>query len=866
MDHIDREYLSVVAARLKSQDEATEKNGYIYNIKCLSCGELTAYAKSSDPRKIWCNRKAKCGAEHTHAEHFPGLQKEVYSLHKSADYKERGLAYAHIRRGIKTFEEQGGKVVYKRIFDESVIALAFKLTKGDGKEATNFRLINHSNPKKTSCTWGGSADALWIPETEIDFDKPLAIAEAPIKAMALNEAGIQAIAVVSSSCRPDSKAWLSEKLNELVAVYLAFDNDTAGELATKIWKDFFDKEDIPCEVYFPIPGEDWDDMHKKGNLSPKIFEDCSKYGKIFLSESPLDAALIMQESNMLTPVFEYKGSTYKCKYDKLGELSDAIQILRGTLRASHSFFKDEFSDQREYEYHLVFQSSDKRMGSERIIATGKDLSSDVALDALMLKRVRTNFKGSRRDISLLLECIVKPKKTPSIRYYDRYGYHPESKAYIFANYAVTQAGQILELNEHKYYDGLNVAPMKIKDMSKSKHMSTRKSCNPRQLLQAIYDAWGIRGLLTVAYYLATLFSSSTIFKAFGFFPHLSLFGPKNTGKTGLTKVCNRIFLLEDREGYPLTKKSTSKSYARILSSKDSLPVVLLEGNKGEKVPIDENDLLTAYNREALQTRANFTQDNTINELQYDAGLVMVQNDEWFQQGAVKERFISIKFEDTGGVFTSKQHLAYKALNNSKEQCVDFGLRILRDRKFFEDNLITHIEKASEDLLEGGELANDRLRNNHAIAYGSLTCLLQYLEIPIDHFGDLHSFVKDIAIKRMQNTSNTSDNVTHFFNAFEELAIKKGETGFTQLQKGIHYIVKSDEICIRLTEALRVLDACGYRSVTQKELASELRLNEYFVKDCKVKSVLWQKDDRPRVFVFKVAVTPSLKNEHLTIVE
>lgn len=840
----EKAFLSEVTKRLCEHHDAKKRGRSLCEIKCRGCGKKTAWTSAEAPLKIRCNRINQCGGEYTHADYFPGLQSEIYKQFRPKNPTERALNYARYNRGITHFEKWGGIPVHREILGERVDALEFRLT-GGSKESFNFRLINHS--QNNSCTWGDKSASMWIPATETDFSKAIVVAESPIKAMGILESGVhQAVSVLSAGCKPENKTWLLENKDKFTCLIIGFDNDRAGHAATKIWVAWCKENKVDYEIAFPVGG-DWDDMHKNGALTEETFSDCLLEGSLFEAESASDAAKLIEGVNgYCPPVIEWKGATYKVRFGEIQTeggaepcVESASEIISGVLRGSHTFYGYDFENEVKSRHYLTYIPRNYRIKTQTFLVTGHDLSSAQNLEKKMYESLSIPFEGSRKDIAYIMQKIVRLEKCPRVYQYDRLGYHPKTGSYVFQYFAVTRDGRVINRNDKGYFDEINVAPMSEKEET-TRHTREAGSCNLAQVMEHIYNAWGTKGILTTGYYVATLFSSAVTFPHFRFHPHLSLNGKRNCGKSMLTALHNRLFSLEDREGYPLKPTSTAKSYNRILAGKNSLPVVLLEGNEARRMPIAENDLLSLYNREAAQTRANKSQDNSINQLDYDAGLIMVQNNEWFKQGAVKERFVSIFFEDKQGIFSAQEKLSYNALMSlTPEQCAGFGLMILKNRGHFENRLLPHIKRASERLLETG-LQNDRVRNNHAIALGGITCLLEFIyggEIPYKE--EIIEYTRRIAGDKLGSSENLSDNVTHFFNAFEEL-IKppRGCNMPAQLQHGIHYLLDEGIVYIRLTQTLAVIDACGYRSVDSKALAEELRLNDCYVGEFNKKHKSW----------------------------
>ena len=589
-------------------------------------------------------------------------------------------------------------------------------------------------------------------------------------------------------------------------------------------------------VAFPTKG-DWDDMAKKDGGGINLLK-CLLEGELYRAKTGPEAARVFALYLGYTPtVFEWKGAFYS---------DTGFQILDGVLRGSHSFYGYDYDNNKGYKHYLDF----KARGSEhyqRFSVNGTHLSSAIELDKKMIDSVRKSFKGSRNHIAYILEKLVKLDNKPSVLQYDRFGYHPQTKSYVFQSFAVDRDGLFSRKNKNEYFDKLNVAPMSSSSNVELYIAERQAGIGLDQVISDIYQAWGNRGIAALAYYVATLFSSAITFPRFKCHPHLSLYGARNTGKSMLTQLLNRMFTLEDREGHVLKQTSTPKSINRILAGKNSLSVVFLEGNTEERLPIKENDLLCLYNRQSPQTRANRTMDNTINELEYDAGLVMVQNVEWFLQGAVKQRFISVKFEDKGGQFTQSEDEAYNRLSAlTPDQCADVGLSVLENRKYFEDHLLSRIE-ASQEFFNAKGLKNKRIVINHALLLGALATLCDLaggVKCSEIFEGAKGYFLGLVSVKSKQ-AINTHDGVNHFIEAFNE---QRFANKFDAITEGDHYILEDSKIFIRITETLKSLRY--YTSFDPRLLVSQLRNHDKFVSEGKKRSNKWnKKDDRPRCLVF-----------------
>lgn len=140
-------------------------------------------------------------------------------------------------RGIPEDLARAARCAYAPAWGSVGQAVVFPIVSEAGKSiAANGRAITETTPDKQKRTYGPKIGGAFLTPGALEAD-PVAITEAPIDALTLALAGLPAIALCGTSGLP---SWLIKRLGIPAAdtpaghsrtVYLAFDNDQAGETA-----------------------------------------------------------------------------------------------------------------------------------------------------------------------------------------------------------------------------------------------------------------------------------------------------------------------------------------------------------------------------------------------------------------------------------------------------------------------------------------------------------------------------------------------------------------------------------------------------------------------------------------------------------
>ena len=328
---------------------------------------------------------------------------------------------------------------------------------------------------------------------------------------------------------------------------------------------------------------------------------------------------------------------------------------------------------------------------------GRDLSSKKNFNEALLNASRIAYKGQDHHLTYIIEKIVKLSKLEVIRQIDRFGYDEKSKAFIFKQLAVDKDGVIHKPNTLGFFEALGIkAPS---NYNKSAVMTKFPQVDMGWYVDNMWEAYGAKGFAVLGYYVATYFSHIH-FNERGYHPFLSVVGPRGGGKSGLILKLNEAFTFIRSEGIGFTKANTGKGLVRAMADRVNLPICFLEGNKQERLNMDEQEFLTLYNRNSSQTTAMRTMDLSTRSIPFDAGIILAQMREVFKDAGVKQRFITINFPERNSVFSEKEKTSFLRLMD-KTLC-DVGVQVLQKRQAFEKEWSAEFENWSKLIASKGK--------------------------------------------------------------------------------------------------------------------------------------------------------------------
>jgi hypothetical protein len=783
-----------------------ESGKYINGLRCPACGKVEAFAHRDKPFAIICHRNNKCGVTTNIKDVYPHLFERISTDYPSTQENPTATARAYLEsRGLNpdsfsfgqgivtddgkryqtvTIEQDG--VIFQRLIDY----------KGKDKNRTNSYKGKVYQTKSVA-----SSDEVFVVEGVFD-------------ALALEQAGIAAIATYGSGSVPD-KYYSAHKDKTFI---LAFDNDIAGKKAVEKTAEVLTKLGVIHKVALPTYGKDWNDLLLSGHLAKDKLEstlnECYWQGKLATAQTPDEYFEIHYNRYHVTPlIFEFDEQTYKgvlVRGKMIGSCVFATcKILDCTVKLLHSVIDDSVENRQHMTHYLETYS--KREGSGVIKMDATEIAQ-AHLFKSAIAHQRLIF-SSPSDLELLVAQLFWANP-PKIRELSVIGYDAKSKCYIFPEFGYTQKGERIKPNEHKYFDTIKIKPFTNCSDTITKELEDIKLT---EFVDNLYTAFGNKGLLALGFYIATLFSHM-LFEKYGFFPFLSLYGDSHTGKSFISKLLNRC-LFVDSEGHTMTTANTTKGELRKISQKSNLVCALLEGRK-DKSRFDYDSILPLYNRNSLYSRATTSQDNRTHDLKLQTSLSFVWNHECFTAKPAKERVISIHFSEKNLSDVTAKALT-KLSSYSSRQLASIGHFLLINRGHFEKLLVGNTEKFIENLKKSG-VSVMRIAENHAMP---LAGVLTFLNLVDESFSsDLLSYKTGLVTytaklgKTKIETAHSESHLADYF--FESIASFSTADGVATNKEG--------ELVIHLPRVLIRLQKDNNGFTNKAELIGELKRHDRFV--------------------------------------
>ncbi len=796
-----------------------QQDGYIRQIVCPKCGEPEAYTQASDPTTIHCNRKNNCGSHH-HAKSFASHLFENFQ-HKfpatKDDPKLTARAYLQSRRlDTDRWEFEQG-------FIENHATISVKVAWSDKRW---HRLIDYrKNAGKNRWDAGGSYSGKAYTTGNLKGVEELYIVEGIFDCWSLEQSGIRAAATFSAGAVPDE---FYESLPRNIAVVIALDADTAGERG--IPKNIEKLEKLGFKnitVALPHSGRDWNDLLVNGDLSPEklgsTLQEALHQGRLHTATSAQSYAqelwIHAGSPETFTKIFDFANSMYLCKVSKANEPLTVEQIANASIRVKFV----QVCEAGDHSLLLEFQS---RRRSWLVESKVEDILS-ASFSEVVAKKTRAWVTRTQFHLQHLYRHLNYGEH-PEIRDTGVYGFDGGSRNkqgsgwYTFDSFAFNTDGQLVlpekgfqyfHLVGNRYIRGDRNFRAAIKKIS-DEHLPVA------QFVAEIYRAYGGRGLLALGFWFAGLFSEP-IFKEFGFFPFLSMFGDPAAGKSTLGILLNRALSFADWEGIPMSRTNSLRGPQRQLAAQSGVAVPLLEWTPKSK--ISEEDLLNLYGRNPQQVRATNKNDSTYIEVPFNCALVIITNSEPFTLRQVKERIISLRFskDELNDETTAAAKLM---MNRHASVTASVGVQLLQDRIFWETNIVSNIKDTITELESSG-VTDRRIADNHGIPLGGLIMLLARL---------------------LESGSLSQEQFNLYTAATHEVGAKSGKTKIKSAQTEFEYAddvlqqfderIASSEHCscvkhyngLITVRLIDMLDQLGYPKYLYKTIKDELKAHDRFV--------------------------------------
>lgn len=797
----------VRARLLRDYDFKDSNPEFLRQGRCPDCGKKELYTSAENPWVIRCGRLNKCASEYHIKELYPELFESWSDRHKPTQVNPNASADAYLRDGrgfdiskLSGWYSQGSYYCIERQIGTATVK--FELPNG----ATWERFIDKPERfGKMKANFVGKYKGFWWqPPGGVPQDsKALWLTEGIFDAISLIQSGISAVSLMSCNNYPAEAlkqlktqyAAAGVKLPQLV---FALDDGPAGEAFTRKFVNYARKDGFSATAAQPPKGKvklDWNELFQRGRLNKKELDEYLHLGSLLIAKSPTEKAKLMHhktERKEFPFRFDNRLFWFKVDYDRyvkalnqkglddddsnevnqedrdeaLKESSTVIEVAACYPEALY-YQAHDVTDESWYYFRVSFPHDGAPIKNT---FTGGQLSSASEFKKrLMSVAPGAVWTGSSGQLDQLMkQQLYDIKRVQGVDYV---GYSKEHQIYILGDIAVKD-GIAKNLNDEDFFD---FGKLNIKTLNRSIALNINqdlKQINP-EWEGYLFKAFQYKGVAALAFWLGSLFAEQ-IRALDKTYPFLEVVGEPGSGKSTLIEFLWRLCGRPDEEGFDPVK-ATAAARARKLSQVSNLPVVLIEGDRGDvdKMKVrgfDWSEMKTAYNGRAPRSRGVKNSGNETYEPPFRGALVISQNADVQGEPAVLERIIHIHTDRKG--HNSETRAAARALELMPlEQVSGWVLRcVLKERKVLE--LYQSKTPVYEALLHKNEnLKTYRIIKNHAQLMALVDCLALVTNFTEEQLQETKNTVVELALERQQAISADHPLVQQFWDVYDYLESK-----------------------------------------------------------------------------------------------
>ncbi|MBX9612457.1 MAG: toprim domain-containing protein [Burkholderiales bacterium] len=633
------------------------------------------------------------------------------------------------------------------------------------------------------------------------------LVEGIFDAIALAHHGIAAVALMSCNNYPEhALAELDAQLKHqggLVAhptLVWALDGDAAGRSFTRKHVARAREAGWVCTAaQIPQRGRakvDWNDLHQRDRLGEADVKDYRYHGALLLAATAQDKALLIYNHTGRGEFdFDHSNRLYWFKVD-LERYRKASETIDKDIEAGHRAFLTE-DERREMALResgvlrsianclptaLYYQRNDVTDESWYYFRVGfphdgADIKNTFAAGQLSAasefkKRLLEMAPGAvYSGNSLQLERIMERQlyNIRKVQTVDFIGYSSAHATYLLGQVAVRE-GRVHEVNKEDYFEIDNLS-VKTLQRSIKLHINTEASAYDRTWVRHLWQAFGPKGYIALAFWFGSLFAEQ-IRAEQASFPFLEIVGEPGSGKSTLIQFLWKL-LGRDYEGFD-PSKSTSAGRMRTFTQVSNLPIVLIESDRETKSgaqahvkSFDWDELKDAYNGNSIRTTGVKTGGNETYDPPFRAAIVISQNNQVQASQAIMERICHMTFDTRG--FTPQSYESAKALEKVEiDQVSGFILAALRREAHVLETINTLHEGLMQSLLAQDGIHKPRVAKNHAQLLSIATALRQVVKISDAEFGQVEAQIVAMARERQQSINADHPLVQEFWEAFDYL--------------------------------------------------------------------------------------------------
>ena len=790
---------SALASRLVRDYGFKERSNKLENGTCPSCGKRSLWAFADAPWVVRCNRQNKCAAEFHAKELYPDLFASWSDRYVKTPEAPHAAADAYMRdaRGFDLARVAGWYTQESYYSHELKIGSAtvrFPLSEGRYWE----RIIDQ--PERfgdRKATFSGSyAGTWWQPPTLPANPKELWLVEGIFDAIALMHHDVAAVATFSCSHYPTAAlAALAEQCaangKKRPHLVFALDNDPAGRRYALKHIERAQNDGWSASAALPKQTGraklDWNELHMRDRLSAEDLKEYRYLGDLFTAPTPSDKARLMynRTGDAQFP-FEHRSRLYwfKLELDAFQRETTAVreanicendeqireqallragvvQPVANCLPTALYYQASPQTDESWYYFRVAFPHDGQPI--KATFTSAQIASSSEFKKRLLGVAPGAMYTGSGHQLDGYLARQLA--RIPTVQTIDFVGYTKEHGCYVYGDVAV-KGGKLFRLNDEDFFD---IGKLSIKTISQAATLSLSTDVQGMQTtwLPLLWQAFGAKGLAALAFWFGSLFAEQ-IRQEHKSYPFLELVGEPGAGKTTLIEFLWKLCGRRDYEGFDPSKSSLA-ARARNFAQVANLPVVLIEGDRGDEGAkqrgFDWDELKTAYNGRSTRARGMKNGGNETYEPPFRGAIVISQNAEVSASDAVLQRIVHIYCDRSAQ--TSATRAAAEALERIPVEDVSAFLlaTVMAEAKVLE-TFAARVSVHERALMARPDIKTVRIAKNHAQIMAMVDSMRHVLPLTDEQHATALDELGRMAAARQQAISADHKHVQQFWEVYE----------------------------------------------------------------------------------------------------
>lgn len=844
--------------------------------RCPQCGKKELWTSGTKPWVLRCGRLNRCGWEghvkdlypeifdnwsnrYQASEANPNAAADAYLLHSRGldlqflrgSYSQEHFADQSLRASTATvrFSLPGGSW-WERFIDQPS---RFGKKKGRFAYGKSYRGEWWQHPLHTLDDLA-QMDEIWIAEGIFDT---CALVQA-FRGAAFEGSRFAAVSAMSTTNYPSAAL---DRLRKAVAngptptkspkLVWAFDIGKAGTEATVRYHSRAKEEGWESTAAQPRPeGEDdkldWNDLLQRDRITPDHVKDYLWHGKILLADDPMEKAFTIWSRHQRRASFpftfnheqwwaefslkkiddivkelndnpEFEGRPIEEVRTEAAKQAGAIQrICNASFRILY-FQRNPATEDSHYYVRVDFPVD--RQAVKAPFSGGAVAASAEFKKRLISVAPGAIWRGSGDQLDRLLE--QQTRRIMTVETLDATGYDAKRQVYVLGDIAVRR-GRVHELNAEDFFD-LGDCALKLGTTERLIQVQYDADKVPTEWFPVVVDAFGENGLITVAFWMMSLFAEQirALTKSLAF---LEASGLPGTGKSTLIEFMWKVSGRDGYEGFDPTKGSAA-AIGRNLAKVSNLPVVLIEGDRNESVPhskrFEWEELKPIYNGRVTRSRGVKNGGNETYEPPFRGSIIIAQNDPVSASPAVLERIMSLHFDKSR--FSPETKAAAERLERwPVEDVSGFLIHALRREEEFLAIWKDAYTRYFDQLQAETGVGNIRLLRNHAQLAAALAAMRCILPVSDGLLRTGLNFIAEMTKQRQLITASEHPTVEKFWQIFDYLV----EIEAPDVARPLNNARKADqEIAVSLPQFFERCRAHGQTPPPEDDLRRHLKASK-----------------------------------------